>query len=131
MVMNMPLPQRIVQICLFIVAAIALIGGVLQMVLGQPETTPRLDNLHRFLAGIYFGCGLIALWTAISVRYQTTLIYLVALGVLCGGIGRLVSINAVGLPQPSHVWLGYLIPELVFPAIIIAAQMMTERSMKK
>jgi hypothetical protein len=30
------------------------------MYLGQPETTPRLDNVHRFLAGIYFGSGLIA-----------------------------------------------------------------------
>lgn len=126
----MPISQRVVQVCLFILAGIALFGGVLQMYLGQPETTPRLDNLHRFLAGIYFGAGLIALWTAISVRYQTTLIHLIALGVFCGAIGRLVSINAVGLPQPSHVWLGYLIPELVLPVIIIAAQMMTERGMK-
>jgi len=127
----MPISQRVVQICLFLLAAIALFGGVLQMYLGQPETTPRLDNLHRFLGGIYFGTGLIALWTAISVRYQTTLIYLIALGVLCGGIGRLVSINAVGLPQPSSVWLGYLIPELVLPFIIMAAQRITERSSAK
>jgi hypothetical protein len=127
----MPLTQRVVQICLFLLAGIALFGGVLQMYLGQPETTPRLDNVYRFLAGIYFGTGLIALWTAISVRYQTTLIHLIALGVFCGGIGRLVSINAVGLPQPSHVWLGYLIPELVLPVIIIAAQLMTERGMKQ
>jgi hypothetical protein len=127
----MPITQRVVQVCLFLLAGIALVGGVLQMFLGQPETTPRLDNLHRFLAGIYFGCGLIALWAAISVRYQTTLIYLVALGVLCGGIGRLVSINAVGLPQPAHVWLGYLVPEFVLPVIIFAAQWMTGRSMRK
>ncbi len=62
----MPISQRVVQICLFLLAAIALFGGVLQMYLGQPETTPRLDNLHRFLGGVYFGTGLIALWTAIS-----------------------------------------------------------------
>lgn len=28
------------------------------------STTPRLDNVHRFMAGIYFGSALIALWPA-------------------------------------------------------------------
>jgi hypothetical protein len=60
----MPASQRTVQVCLFIMAAIALLGGVLQMSLGQPDTTPRLDNVHRFLAGIYLGCGIIAAWAA-------------------------------------------------------------------
>jgi len=46
----MPPAQRIVQICLFLFSAIALFGGALQMVLGQPETAPRLDNVHRFMA---------------------------------------------------------------------------------
>jgi hypothetical protein len=76
----MPVSQRTVQACLFILAAIALFGGVLQMSLGQPDTTPRLDNVHRFLAGIYLGCGIIAAWAAITIREQGTLIYLIALG---------------------------------------------------
>ena len=33
--------QRIVQVCLFLVAAIAVFGGTLQMFLGQPDTTSR------------------------------------------------------------------------------------------
>jgi hypothetical protein len=37
--------QRVVQACLFLVAAIALFGGALQMYLGEPETLPRLDVL--------------------------------------------------------------------------------------
>jgi hypothetical protein len=121
--------QRIVQICLFLFAAIGLVGGCLQMYLGQPETTPRLDNVHRFLAGIYFGCALISLWAAITVRQQSTLVFLLALGVFLGGVGRLISISQVGLPQPSGVWLGYLIPELVLPCIAVAAQMATNRSL--
>ena len=64
----MPASQRTVQICLFILAAIGLVGGTLQRSLGQPDTTPRLDNVHRFLAGIYLGCGIIALWAAVTVR---------------------------------------------------------------
>ena len=47
--------------------------------------------------------------------------YLLALGVLLAGIGRLVSIRRVGLPEPHAVWLGYLIPELLLPFVIAGA----------
>src|SRR3954463_398079 len=113
----MPVSQRIVQVCLFLVAAIAVAGGTLQMVLGEPETAPRLDNVHRFMAGVYLATGFINLWAAITIRQQGTLIYLLALGVFLAGVGRLVSISRVGLPQPSTVWLAYLGPELVLPFI--------------
>ena len=121
----MPLTQRVVQICLFIFAAIALFGGTLQMYLGQPETTPRLDNVHRFLAGIYLGCGLICLWAAVTVRQQRTLVLLIGLSVLLAGCGRLLSMSIVGLPEPPALWLGYLVPELVVSCMMIAAQLVT------
>ena len=120
--------QRVVQLCLFLVAAIAMLGGTLQMYLGQPETTPRLDNVHRFMAGVYFSTGVINLWAAITIRRQGTLVYLLALGVLLAGIGRLVSISQVGLPEPTAVWLGYLIPELLLPVIITVAHLATNRN---
>jgi hypothetical protein len=113
--------QIVVRICLLIVAAIAMAGGALQFFLGQPDTAPRLDNVHRFMAGVYFSTGLINLWAAITIRSQGTLVYLLALGVLLAGIGRLVSIWHVGLPEPHALWLGYLVPELVLPFVIAAA----------
>jgi hypothetical protein len=119
--------QRIVQICLFLVTAIALTGGALQMYLGQPDTAPRLDNVHRFLAGVYLGSGFIALWAAITIRQQGVLVYLIALSVFLAGIGRLISMSKVGLPEPSAVWLGYLIPELLVPCIIVVAHFATSR----
>ncbi|MGQ3083922.1 MAG: DUF4345 domain-containing protein [Hydrogenophaga sp.] len=123
---TMPVPlrpsQRVVQIGLFLVAAIALAGGALQLFLGQPDTTPRLDNVHRFMAGVYFGSGLIAGWAGATVRQQGTLVYLIAFTVLSAGIGRLVSISQVGLPQPAAVWLGYLVPELLLPFVLFIAQ---------
>ena len=124
---SMPVSQRIVQVCLFLVAAIAMFGGALQMYLGQPDTAPRLDNVHRFMAGVYFSTGLINLWAAMTIRSQGTLVFLLALGVFLAGIGRLVSISQVGLPEPAAVWLGYLIPELLLPVIITVAQLATNR----
>jgi uncharacterized protein DUF4345 len=113
--------QIVVRTCLFLVAAIAMAGGALQFYLGQPDSAPRHDNVHRFMAGVYFSTGLINLWAAITIRQQGTLIYLLALGVLLAGIGRLVSIWHVGLPAPHALWLGYLVPELALPFVIAAA----------
>jgi hypothetical protein len=113
--------QIVVRVCLFVVAAIAISGGALQMVLGQPDTSPRLDNVHRFMAGVYLSTGFIALWAGITVRQQGTLVYLLALGVLLAGVGRLVSMSKVGLPKPAGVWLGYLVPELLIPFVMAGA----------
>lgn len=114
--------QTIVQVCLFLVAAIAIFGGTLQMVLGQPNTTARLDNVHRFMAGVYLSSGFISLWAAFTVRQQGTLIYLLALAVLMAGIGRLISMSKMGLPEPRGVWIGYLVPELVIPFVMAGAK---------
>ena len=123
----MPISQRIVQICLFILAAIAISGGMLQFVLGQPDTSPRLDNVHRFMAGVYFSTCVISLWAALTVRKQNTLVYLLAFGVSMAAIGRLVSISKVGLPEPSALWLGYLIPELILPLVMALAHRASRR----
>jgi hypothetical protein len=125
---SMLVSQRVVQTCLLLVAAIAMFGGALQMYIGEPETTPRLDNVHRFMAGVYLSTGLISFWAAVTIRQQGTLVYLLALGVLLAGFGRLVSISQVGLPEPAAVWLGYLVPELLLPIVITAAHMATTRN---
>ena len=114
--------QRIAQICLFLFAAIALFGGTVQMYLGQPDTTPRLDNIHRFLAGIYFGCGIICAWTGSTIKKQNTLVFLICIAVLLSGCGRLLSMSIVGLPEPHGLWLGYVGSEIIVPLICVAAQ---------
>lgn len=73
------------------------------------------------MAGVYFSVGVICFWAAVTVRQQGVLVYLLALGVLLAGIGRLVSMAKVGLPEPHSVWLAYLVPELVLPFVIAAA----------
>jgi len=122
--------QRVVQICLFLFAAIAIFGGTLQMYLGEPDTTPRLDNIHRFLAGIYLACGLICFWAAVTVTQQNTLIFLIASAGIFGATGRLVSMSIVGLPQPGTPWIMYLLAELIIPVIIIVCQVITNRQRK-
>jgi hypothetical protein len=118
---NIHISTRIVQVCLFLAAAIAMFGGCLQMYLGEPETTPRLDNVHRFMAGIYFSMGLICFWAARTIHKQDTLVYLIAFGIFYAAMGRLISMYIVGIPEPHAVWLGYLAPELLLPPTIVIA----------
>ena len=116
--------QLVVRICLSLAAAIALFGGTVQMILGQPDTSARLDNVHRFMAGVDLSTGFIALWAAITVREQGFLVYLLALAILMAGLGRVLSIALVGMPEPKAVWLGYLAPELVLPFVLAIAHYM-------
>jgi len=118
--------QRIIQICLFLLALITLYGGALQMYLGEPETTARLDNIHRFMAGVYFSMGPLAIWVAITVRKQNELIYFLSFSVFMAGLGRLISMSIVGLP--SKIFLIYLIPELIFPIIMTVSQIIINKN---
>jgi Domain of unknown function (DUF4345) len=120
--------QTIVRTCLYLLGMIALLGGAMQMYLGEPETTARLDNVHRFMAGVYFSCGLIAMYAARTIRTQSTLIYLLALAAFLGGTGRLISMSIVGIPEPHALWLGYLTPELLLPIVMAIAQRTTDKA---
>ena len=95
--------QLIVQIGLFFAALIAIAGGTLQMYLGQPDTSARLDNVHRFMAGVYFSTGLINLWAAITIQQQGFLVYLLAFGIFFAGIGRLISIKKGGCKSLTQI----------------------------
>ena len=121
--------QRIIQGCLFMLAVIALFGGGLQMYLGEPETTSRLDNIHRFMAGVYFSMGPIAIWTALTIRRHNTLIFFLSFSVFMGGVGRLISMSVVGLPR--EIFLIYLAPELCLPLIMFASQIIVNRKINQ
>jgi hypothetical protein len=123
--------QRITQGCLFVVAAIAVFGGALQMILGQPTTSAELDNVHRFMAGVYLSTGIVCLWAALTIKRQGTLVYLLGIGVLLAAAGRLISIIQVGLPQPAALWLGYLITELLLSAVILLSHLLTNHHASK
>ena len=37
---------------------------------GRLFTSPRLDNVHRFMAGVYLSMGFICFWAAWTIRVQ-------------------------------------------------------------
>jgi hypothetical protein len=91
------------KIILGLVTAICFLGGINLMTKGAksflPETLPpqpRLDNLFRFLSGIYFGLGFLMLWTTIHSSQVGDLLYFIGITVFFSGLGRLYSRIKVG-----------------------------------
>ncbi|MCO5286183.1 MAG: DUF4345 domain-containing protein [Chitinophagaceae bacterium] len=87
-----------ISILLGIVALICLSGGINLMVKGAmqfvPESTPPqlvLDNLFRFLAGIYLSGGFLFGYSALNVDSAGHTVYFLGLMVVFSGLGRLYS----------------------------------------
>ena len=91
------------QILLGLVSLICLLGGVNLLIKGAgsflPGTSPTppvLDNLFRFLSGIYFGLGFLMVWVVFNLHEINDLIYFIGIVVIFSGLGRLYSRIKVG-----------------------------------
>jgi hypothetical protein len=74
---------------------------------GLPEL-PVLDSNLRFFGGMGVGLGIALIWLIPAIEKQTTLFRVIWLCALAGGIGRIISVVAVGAPPT---------PILIFTAI--------------
>ena len=115
-----------VQVCLLIISISYLYLGLIRIFVGAPDLTQAIDNSMRFYAGGSIAIGLLAIWTMITVRLENIIILFFAFFVFMTGLGRLVSIIIVGLP--NNVYLFYLVIELLIPFLMSFAQI---RSSKK
>ena len=90
-------------------------------------TTLKQQIVDWAKGGIYLMSGVMGLWAASTIREHNTLIFLMAATVFVGGLGRVLSISKVGLPEPHALWLAYVISELVIPVILVAGQYTASR----
>ena len=91
------------KILLGIVALVCLLGGMNLLLKGANSFLPKnippqriLDDLFRFLSGIYFGLGFLMAWVFFHIQYENGLIYFIGIVVIFSGIGRLYSRIKVG-----------------------------------
>jgi hypothetical protein len=70
-----------------------------------------LDSNMRFFGGVWLGLGLSAWWLVPRIASETALFRAVWLMIFLGGIGRLVSLLAVGLPMLPFV--GFAVLEII------------------
>lgn len=95
--------ETALQVLLGLVTLICLAGGMNLLIKGAnsflPEAIPRqrvVDNLFRFLSGIYFGLGFLMAWVVFNLHGLDDLIYYIGVVVICSGLGRLYSRIKVG-----------------------------------
>jgi hypothetical protein len=91
------------QILLSVVSLICLLGGMNLLLKGAdfflPDNIPvppYLDNIFRFLSGIYFGLGFLMTWVVFNLYQISQLVYFIGIVVAFSGLGRLYSKIKVG-----------------------------------
>ncbi|MBS1622244.1 MAG: DUF4345 domain-containing protein [Bacteroidetes bacterium] len=90
-------------ILLGLVALICFLGGLNIIFKGAMHFLPKeqpaqpiLDNLVRFLGGIYFGCGFLLAYSAFHAEELGNITYFLGIVVLFSGLGRLFSRYKLG-----------------------------------
>lgn len=87
----------------------------------QAATVPNaLDNQFRYLAGVYAGAVTGGLWWAIpKIEHRALPLRIAAVSVFLGGIGRCVSMVAVGSPGDPTMVAGLVLELGVVPLLVL------------
>ena len=107
---------RLIQFCLLITSMTCIYLGSARLYLGAAEISPQIDSILRFYAAGFIAVGFLAFWVSATIKKQNDLIYFFIFFILMLGIGRLVSLISVGLPDKIH--LIYLVLEFSLPLIM-------------
>jgi len=92
----------LLQILLGLVALTCFLGGTNLLLKGagsflsEKNPPPRLDNIFRFLSGMYFGLGFLMAWVVFNFHALNDLIYFIGIVVIFSGLGRLYSRPKLG-----------------------------------
>ncbi len=96
------------QIILGILSLIPLFFGVTGLLWGtsqfmpEEQIIPALDNQFRYWAGFYFVLAFLLWWAIPNIERHTTLLRIVCLALVIGGLGRLISHLTVGAGAPDQ-----------------------------
>ena len=118
--------KKFLQIYLGIFGVTAILIALLHIVLGPsaiPGAIPvnaTMDSEDRFYATLFAAYGVAMLWCIKDIERKSRLVYFLALTFFAGGLARLVSIAAVGLPNTFFITMTVL--ELLIPWLIVFLQ---------
>ncbi|MGE0094115.1 MAG: DUF4345 domain-containing protein [Alphaproteobacteria bacterium] len=116
--------KRLLQATVAVLALIPTLTGAAGILIGpafltgEAPAAVNLDSHLRFLSGTFFAVGLAFYATIPSIERKGVLFRLAAALVFTGGLARLISLLAVGMPTGPH--LAGLVMELaVVPALVV------------
>ena len=118
--------RRALQILVVLCGISAIFISLLHIVFGPaviPGSIPvnaTMDSEDRFYATLLTAYGVALLWCARGIAQKSMFVYFLAAVFLVGGLARIVSIVAVGLPHPFFIAM--LAVELGLPVIVAFLQ---------
>jgi len=116
--------KRLLQITVSILALIPTLTGAAGILTGpafltgDASTAANLDSHLRFLSGIFFAVGLAFYATVPSIERKGGLFRLAAALVFTGGLARLISLFAAGMPAWPHL-AGLGLELAAVPALVV------------
>ena len=93
---------------------------------GSVPVNAVMDSEDRFYATLFLGFGLAHIWAARDLARRTGVVLALQAVFFAGGLARIVSAVAVGMPGPFITFLGAL--ELAIPPIVWLALRRTSRA---
>ncbi len=87
---------------------------------GSVPVNATMDSEDRFYATLFAAYGAALLWCIRDIERKSTVVYSLALTFFVGGLARLVSIAAVGLPNTFFITMTVL--ELIIPLFMAFMQ---------
>lgn len=121
--------RLILQVITAVVGLLTLALGGMQMALGVRSpiyagigipNSPILDSNLRFFGGLGLGLGVMLLLSVLGIEQRTTLFRASWALAFIGGVGRLISLFALG--SPSTLLVAFTILEVIGAPLFIAWQ---------
>jgi hypothetical protein len=110
-------------VVVYVLGAVAIVTGLLAVIfgpaaqLGGAPGVPSSDSQFRYANMVWLCAGLVLVWSARKPSERALVTRTVLLIAAAGGIGRLISIFATGLPHPFY--LVTMVLELVLTPLIV------------
>jgi hypothetical protein len=93
---------------------------------GAVPVNATMDSEDRFYATLFAAYGAAVLWCIKDIERKSMVVYFLALTFFVGGLARLVSIAAVGLPNKFFIAMTVL--ELLIPFFMAFMQSRVSRT---
>ena len=114
--------RRLLQLTVLALSAVPISAGAAGVLLGPMLVggggPTDLDSHFRYLSGLLLGLGLLFAASVPQIERRTAWFRLGAAIVVCGGLGRLLSLVQAGAPSPPH-FVGLTLELAVVPLLVV------------
>lgn len=118
--------RRLFQLIIGLLSLVPILGAVTAVGQGGafffPDGAPvpkDLDNQYRYLAGTYLAVTLAIWWTLGNIEERLAAIRIVCAGIFIGGLGRILSMATVGMPDSPEFVAGVIIEVVLVPLLLL------------